>query len=232
MRKVNAAILTSALSLAMLATLSGSASPSLTFQECTCQALDGSCSVTITCTGGCERYCGEDGDCYAECSGFYGTLALETNLELTYGSYSQLTSLLAHASGQDISFSKTKSDGGKSDVIFDLGFKKAPLWNALEFLSDRGTVRIGGKDFESIRKLRKALLSGKRFTFGVKNTPLNTFVTDLAGVTGLRLRIGAGNPMAIANVELREATLDEIIYKVSEQTGTKIMEDGAEANSP
>jgi hypothetical protein len=108
--------------------------------------------------------------------------------------------------------------------LFNLGLKKAPLWEGLQLLADRGTVRIAGKDFESFIRLRQALLSGQRFNFGVKNTPVNTFVTDLVGLTGLPLRITRGRPMAIANVELDGVTLDEMIAKVSEQTGTKIDE--------
>lgn len=231
MRKINAVILTSAL-LVLLATLSSSASPSVTFDDCSCTAPDRSCSVSIpNCNGQCQKYCGNNGDCWGECSGFYGTLALETNIDLPYGDYSLLTSLLAQTAGKDISFTRSKSDPGRSDMLFNVGFKKAPLWDALQFLADRGTVRIGGRDFESIRRLRKALLSGERLNFGVKNTPVNTFVTDLAGITGLRLHVVGGNPMTIANAELPEATLDEIIAEVEKRTETRIVDRSRDNNS-
>jgi hypothetical protein len=152
-------------------------------------------------------------------------LALETNVEIVGGSYSQFTAKLAEISGQDISFSPARAEDPKSQGIANLVFKKAPLWKALALLSDRGAVRIAGKDFESLRRLRKALLAGKRVNFGVNNTPVNVFVTDLAGLTGLPLRIVSGSPMALANVELREATLEEIIKAVEEKTGTKIEPD-------
>jgi hypothetical protein len=231
MKKINAAILTAALVVVVIATLPSSASTSKALDDCTCQAADGSCSVTISCRGKCIKHCGTNGDCWAECSGFYTPLGLETNLEMPYGNESQLTSLLAQTTGQDISFTKSKSGPGTTETMFTVGFKKAPLWDALEFLSDRGTVRIAGRDFESIRRLRKALLSGERLNFGVSNTPVSTFVSDLAAVTGLPLRVVAGNPMTVANVELPGANLDEMIAEVSKQTATKIVERGGDTNA-
>jgi hypothetical protein len=231
-KTLSAGLLTAALVLAIIAVPRHSASRAIPAKTCSCSAPDGSCSVTITCLGGCDYWCDNNDDCSAECSGFYGTLALETNIEIVDGSYSQLTAKLAEISGRDISFSSARGEDPKSQVISTLGFKKAPLWNALALLSDRGTVRIAGKDFESLRRLRKALLAGKRVNFGVKDTPVNTFVTDLAGLTGLPLRIVKGSPMALANVELREATLEEIIKRVGEETGTSIVESDTDPARP
>jgi len=149
-------------------------------------------------------------------------LATETSIEISFGTYSQLVSELARISGKDISFAKSRASTEEPEIGI-LGFQKAPLWNALEFLSDRGTVRIGGKDFESLRRLRKSLLSGERINFGVKNTPVNTFVTDLAGLTGLPFHITSGEPTALANVELEQVNLDEIVAEVSKRTGTQIL---------
>jgi len=230
-KKACAALLTTVLLCFVLSTSSRSAPVPAPFEEtCSCVAEDGSCSASVTCNGGCERYCGNNDNCWAECSGFYSTLAAETTLEIQFGTYSQLVSELARIGGKDVSFT-TSRVSPRPDPIANLGFKKAPLWNALEFLSDRGTVRIGGKDFESLRRLRKSLLSGERINFGVKNTPVTTFVTDLTGLTGLPFRITSGRPMALANVELRQANLDDIITKVQEQTGTKIVP-GYDAGNP
>jgi hypothetical protein len=230
MNKTSAAILMSALLLMLLATLPSSASPSITTDPCACEATDGSCSVNVDCRGKCTKHCGTNGDCWVECSGFYGAFGLETNLEMPYGNESQFASLLAETTGQEIAFTKSKSDPTRDGVLFHVGFKKAPLWDALEFLANRGTVKISGRDFESIRRLRKALLSGQRFNFGVSNTPVNVFVTDLAGVTGLPFQVATGNPMTIANVQLPDANLAEIIAEVSKQTETTIIERGRDAN--
>jgi hypothetical protein len=127
---------------------------------------------------------------------------------------------LARISGRDVAFSPARPD-----VVVNADYKKAVLWDVLDLLSDRGKVQIAGKDFEKLKRLRKALLSGTKISLCVGNTPVNMFVNDMASLTGLRLRITAGSPMAVVSVKLHEVTLDEILVKVSEQTGTKIIED-------
>jgi hypothetical protein len=228
MKKLSAALLTTAIVLAILSTTSRSESPVI-YQDCYCQAPDDSCSVSISCAGGCIRFCGNSGDCSAECSGFYSSFALETSFELQNGTYAKLTSRLAQVSATEISFTTNRFDV-KPDAIFNVGFKRASLWDGLELLANRGTVRIAGKDFESYIRLRQSLLGGTRINFGVKNTPVSTLVNDLSGITGLSLRITKGKPMTLANVELAEATLDEIIAKISEQTGTTIVESGEDVS--
>lgn len=224
MKKPSAVLLTTVLLLALLSTPIHPAGPSLVLQDCYCRASDGSCSVSISCAGGCFKACRPNGDCYAECSGSMEIFGAEVTLEVSEGTYSELTSKLAKISGKEITFATATADFAKPDEIINVGLKRAPLWDGLQFLADRGTVRVGGKDFESYIRLRQALLSGQRFNFGVKNTPVNTFVSDLAGLTGLPLRIANGRPMAITNLELNEATLDEFIARVSEQTGARIVE--------
>jgi hypothetical protein len=110
----------------------------------------------------------------------------------------------------------------RSELVFNVGFKRAPFWNALELLADQGTVQIDGQDFDKLRRLRKLLLAGDRITLCVKNTPVGTFVSDLVGITGLPLRVTGGNPNALVNVRVSDATLDEMLSKVSDQTGAKI----------
>lgn len=228
MKKLSATLLTSICLITLFSALiRPSASPVIPLiKSCGCSADDGSCSISITCTGGCQEFCGNDGDCYAECGGFYQALAIETNLEMQNAKYPQLVTALARVSGKDLAFSPNKPD-----ALFNLGFKRAAVWDALELLSDRGTVHFAGRDFEKLKRLRKILLSGEKISFGVKDTPVNTFVNDLAGLTGLPLRIASGRPMALANVELKDATLNDIILRVSEQTGTKIIEESADRAS-
>ena len=201
-------------------------SPAASLEDCDCVAPDGSCSASISCRGGCTRFCGNNGNCYAECSGFYGFLGAETNLEIQNGTYPELVTRLAHLSGQQLVFSPTRTD-----IVFNAGFKKTPFWNALELLSDQGTVQIAGQDFERLKRLRRILLSGERITLCVKNTPVNTFVNDIAGLTGLPLRITGGNPMSTINLKLQDATLDEMLAKVSEQTGAKITEAASDSGA-
>jgi hypothetical protein len=127
---------------------------------------------------------------------------------------------LARASGVNLEF--VPLDSG---AVFNAGYKRVELWSALESLSEHGTVRVAGQDFQKIKKLRRILLSNEKVSFAVRNTTVKTFVSDLAALTGLSLRVTGGNPKSKVNVELPEATLDDIIAIVSEKTGTIIAEE-------
>jgi hypothetical protein len=225
MRKLKAAVLTLVFTsvLTFAFTLSTS---SVAADSCSCTAPDGSCSASITCTRGCIEHCANNGDCYARCSGFYGSFGSEFSLQRQNATYPQLVAELARVSGYDLAFFPVKRD-----TIFNLDYKRAVLWDVLEILSDRGTVQIAGQDFEKLKRLRRILLSGERISLCVQNTPVSTFVNDTASLTGLPLRITAGRPMAIVNVKLQNVTLNEILVKVSEQTGTKIIEEGADPDA-
>jgi hypothetical protein len=142
---------------------------------------------------------------------------MEVSLELENVTYPQLVAELSRFNGREIVFSPTKPD-----LVFNAGFKRAVWWDVLRFLADRGTLSVGGKDFEKLRMLRKILLSGERIAFCVNNTPVSTVLSDLGGLTGLTFRIRSGRPMATVNVQLQNATLNEIVAAISEQSGTKI----------
>lgn len=222
MKKLSAVALTSALILSSASVFTPSASPEPTIESsCSCSAPDGTCDASITCQGGCIAQCANNGDCYAHCGAFYEVLGMEATIQIQNGRYSQLVAELARISGRDVAFSPSRPD-----TVFNADYKRAILWDVLEMLSDRGTVQIAGQDFEKIKSLRQTLLSGERITLCVRGMPVNTFVNDMAGLTGLPLRITAGRPMAIVNVKLQNVTLNEILLKVSEQTGTKIIEEG------
>lgn len=218
MRKRRAIVIMFALNVFFFYGWPHSASPVSMIEDCSCVAPTGSSSVSVSCQEGCIVFCASN-DCYAECSGSYKFLGNEITFELRNGTYPQLVTELAHLSGRSLAFSPTKPT-----TTFNVGFKRALLWDALESLSDRGRLHVAGQDFERFRSLRKLLLSNDRISFGVRNTPVNTFVNDMAGLTGLRLRITAGKPTATVNMQLEDVTFDEILLKASDQTGAKIEE--------
>lgn len=150
----------------------------------------------------------------------------EVTLQMQNGNYNKLLNELADISGKDIALSHTNPD-----TVFNLDYKRAALWNVLEHLSERGTVQVGGRDFEKLKRLRRVLLSDEKTSLCVKNTPVSTFVTDLASLTGLPLRVAAGSQMAMVNVQLSGVTLKDILVKVSEQTGTKITDEDPDSDT-
>lgn len=226
MKKLSSVLLTSACLVLTFAPLH-SASPAFTIEDCSCTAPDGSCSASISCKGGCEQWCGSGGDCLAQCSGSLQLLGMETTLQMRNAKYPQLVMELARLSGSDLAFIAEKPDS-----VFNAEYKKAVLWDILDMLSDRGTVQIKGQDFEKLKRLRKVLVSGGKLSLCVRNTPVNTFVNDMASLTGLSLRIVDGRPMAAVTVNLHDVTLNDILIKVYEQTGTKIIEEGLDPGPP
>lgn len=221
MRKLSAAFIASAFTLLLALAFTTPAYPALR-ADCNCVAPDGSCSASVSCTGGCTKFCGNNDNCYAYCSGFYGFLGTEATFEMQNASYPQLVTEVARASGKELSFSPARPG-----EVFNVGFKRAPLWDAFELLSEKGTVQVAGQDFERLKRLRRILVSGEKLNLCVKNTPVGTFINDMTALTGLPLRITGGSPMATVSVQLQGATLDEMITAVSEQTGTRIIEEGA-----
>jgi hypothetical protein len=149
--------------------------------------------------------------------------AKEVTFESPNSNYPSLVAELARISGKEIAFNATRPG-----EVFNVGFKRVTLWEALELLSDHGTVRIAGQDFEKLKRLRRILLYDERISYCVKNTPASTAVNELSTLTGLPLRITAGSPMATVNVQLKDATLRDIIEAVSEKSGIKITEVGAQ----
>lgn len=223
MKKLSAALLASVFILSLVSAPIHSASSAYMIEDCSCSAPDGSCSASVSCSGGCTKFCGNNDNCSASCSGSFEILALEVTLEMQNSTYPQLVAELARISGKDLAFSPTKPN-----MVFNTGFKRATLWDALKLLSNQGTLRVAGQDFEKLKRLRRSLLSGEKFSCCVTNTPVNTFVNDVVGLTGLPLRIAAGRPMATVNLKLQDVTLSEILTAVSEQTGAKIIQEGAD----
>jgi hypothetical protein len=178
----------------------------------------------VTCTGGCTKYCGNNDNCHAACSGSYAYLETEVTFEMQNASFPQLVSELGRISGKEIAFTP-KAQGSP----FNVGFKRAPLWEALQLLSEQGAVQVAGQDFEKLKRLRRSLLAGEKFSFCVMNTSVNTFVNDIAGITGLPLRITSGKSAATINLQLQDVALNEMLTAVSEQTGTKIIAAGPDS---
>lgn len=217
MKRAFAIVLTCVLSLLVASIVGVSAAAPV--DDCACQADDGSCSTNLSCQGKCISFCGDNGNCFSECSGGYEYLAAETTLEIQDGTYPDLVTKLVHLSGKQLVFFPRTPN-----LLFNAQIKRSPFWTVLDLLSDQGAVQVNGQDFERIKQLRRILLSGDKIKLCVRNTPVATFVNDMTGLTGLPLRVTAGSPMSIVNIKIPQSTLDEMLFKISEQTGTKIQE--------
>lgn len=216
--------LTSAFGLIFASASTPTQPPAPVRESCSCTSSDGSCSVSATCVSGCTAYCGNDGNCSAYCSGASHGLGAKFNFQSQRATYSQLVAEVSRVGGKPIEFS-----GAKPNEVFNVGFKKATVWDALELLSEHGTVYVGGQDFERLKSLRRVLLYDEQITYCVKDTPVSTAVEDLSALSGLPLRIVKGSPTATVNLRLVNVTLKEIISGMAAQTGTRIAEAGGDA---
>lgn len=221
MRKLRSPFLVLSFTLIFTSGLTVSAPAAFMRENCQCTASDNSCSVSMTCEGGCQAYCNPQGDCVAFCSGRQGYLGGVITANLVNGTYPQLVDELSRVSGQKISYIPRKPN-----ILINIDSKNGALWDMLSHLSDRGELQVAGQDFSKIRKLRRDLLSGGKVNFCVRETPIEMLVSDLANLTGLRLRVAAGSTAATVTGQFRDVSLSEILDAASEQTGSTIVNEG------
>lgn len=195
------------------------------FDNCSCNANDGSCSASVSCPGGCIADC-PSGGCYATCKkgtsgGDDGAIApilmMPINLELRGRSNKQLTSEIARITGREFVF---VPDNPNDPVNLDV--KDLPLWDVLEVLSRRGKVRIGGHDFATLQIVRKALVNGERMAVCINNVSVRGVVEEFAGMSGLPIRVTSGDAEAVVTLSVKEVTLEELLAQVSSKTGVGI----------
>lgn len=196
-----------------------------TFENCACTAEDGSCSASVSCRKGCVAVC-PSGGCRASCSGgnAWDDSPVETidmskpvTLQLKGADGKQIASELARIVGGEVVFQPSKPD-----ATFNLDVKNATLWDVLDILSASGTLRVAGDDFSRLQVIRKALISGERMTVCVRNASVKQIVKEFASLSGWRLRVTAGDEEAVINLMLKGVTLEDVLMRISEQTGVRI----------
>jgi hypothetical protein len=90
------------------------------------------------------------------------------------------------------------------------------LFNVMNYLSRRGKVRFNGLDFFELQKLRRQLKGGKKISVKFVGIPAKDAVSRLAFISGKRLRIQQGDPEQNISVTMQDATLNQIIARISE----------------
>jgi hypothetical protein len=187
-------------------------------ETCSCSATDGSCSVSITCPGGCTAYC-PSGACRARClNSFWETdFRQQVTLQMRGGSSRKLSTALARIIGKEIVVSPNKPD---ETYTFD--FKNASLWDVLETLSENGTVQIEGEDFGKLLRIRKAFLTGEKMSVCIRQAHVRRLIDQLASLSGLSIRTTSGNIDTLVTLSLNDVTLKEIVAEISAQTGVQI----------
>lgn len=191
-----------------------------TFDSCSCTADDGSCSANTSCPGGCIAMCPGNGSCRAVCSKGSGSqfdLMMQVTMQKTGGNSNQVASELARITGQPVVFAPFKAN----DII-NLDVKRAALWDVLEMLSASGKIEIGGEDFSKLQKIRNALATGEKMSVCIHNVSVRRVVEEFSSLSGLPIRIAAGDPKTMVNLSVKDVTLEEILAQLSSQSGTEI----------
>jgi len=99
---------------------------------------------------------------------------------------------------------------------YDLELNNDDLFNALKYLYKRGKVKFNGLEFPELQKLRRQLKGGKKISVKFDRIPAKDAVSRLAFVSGKRLHIQQGDPEQNISVTMQDATLNQIIARISE----------------
>jgi hypothetical protein len=192
--------------------------PRVLARDCSCVALDGSCSASVSCPKGCTAYC-PSGKCYAKClDSFWETdFRQQVTLQMRGGSSRKLSAALARITSKEIVISPNKAD-----EAYTFDFKEASLWDVLEVLSENGKVQIAGEDFGKLLGIRKAFISGEKMSVCIHQASVRHLVDQLAILSGLSIRATSGNLDTLVTLTLKDVTLKEVVAEISEQTGVQI----------
>lgn len=204
---------TIAISLLSLITLAPSA---LSQKTCVCKSPDGGCETSIGCSQhGCTAICGHNNGCYAKCG--RDLLITVFTLKLVNKGSREIVSALSRVTGKDIEFVPRKPNGS-----FTIDIKDDDMWNALDYLYERGKVRVNGVDWEKYRQIRRGVLEGGKMSVEFNDISVKDALGHLSFLSGLQFRVGSGDAEKLFSISLREVTLGEVVARISSQTGVRI----------
>lgn len=185
-------------------------------RTCSCKSPDGSCEANVSCSRhGCTAICGSRDGCYAACG--KDVLLAHFTLKLVKQDGRQVASALSEKTGKQIEFVPRRPNDR-----FTIDVEDDDVWDALEYLYDRGRVTVNGVDWEKYRQIRRAALDGGKMSVDFNNITVRDALAHLSFLTGLEFRVEAGDAEQVITLSLREVTLGEIVSRISEQSGVKI----------
>jgi hypothetical protein len=195
-------------------------------QSCSCKAPDGSCETNVTCSQhGCTAICGSKDGCYSACG--KDTILTRFTLKIVNKDGRQIASALSKQTGKQIKFTPREPNGR-----FTIDIKGDDLWNAMDYLYERGVVTVNGVNWERYRQIRGAALEGRTLSIIFNNMSVRDALAHLSFLTGNSYRVASGEAEKILSFPPEEISLSELLSRISEQTGVKIeqMEKSASVN--
>jgi hypothetical protein len=180
--------------------------------SCSCDSAPGrTCHGVVKCPDGCTSLCGPGDACYLSCRS--NTVEPRITTKFVKQTGQEIAGQLSSQTHQRIEFIP---DRRNQTALYDLELNNDDLFNALKYLYKRGKVRFNGLDFLELQKLRKQLKDGKKISVKFVGIPAKDAVSRLAFVSGKRLRIQQGDPEQNISVMMQDATLNQIIARISE----------------
>lgn len=200
----------------LLLSLSTLAQTATSQKNCSCKAADGSCTASVTCSQhGCTAICGTNSACYSACG--KDLLSTRFTLKLRKKGSKQIASALSQHTGRNIEFVPTRRNDR-----FNIDIEDDDMWNTMEYLYQRGKLRVNGVDWREYRKLRRATSDGGKMSLDFNDISVRDALNHLSFLTGLHFRVESGDAEKLISISLREVTLDEIISRISTETGIRI----------
>lgn len=193
--------------------------PTATSQKktCSCQSPDRTCNTTVECSqNGCTSICGSNSVCYTSCG--KDMLVTPFTLKLTTKNSAEIVSALSSYTSKKIEFVPWRRNGP-----FNIDIKDDDIWNTMDYLYERGKLKLGGVDWSEYQKMRKTASKGKKISqVDFNGISVRDALAHLSFLSGMPLRVESGDAEKPLTLSLREVTLDEVVSRISAQTGVKI----------
>jgi hypothetical protein len=185
-------------------------------RTCLCKAPDGSCSTIVTCRRhGCTAICGSNNGCYAACG--KDLILTRFTLKLVNKGSREIASALSRHTRHRIEFVPWRRKGR-----FNIDIKDDDMWNAMEYLYERGKAKVDGVDWGKYRDIRRVALEGGGMSVDFDDISVGDALAHLSFLTGLSFRVKSGDDEKRISISLREVTLSETISRISAQAGVNI----------
>jgi len=202
--------------------------------SCSCTAPDGSCSASITCSGGCIATCGTGGNCSAKCSSASGggtnggrqqPAPLEgdptagamqgrlVNLDIQSANSRDISELLSAQLGLSVGF----VNAGPEDML-TVHAVDFPVDELIAWLRRFGSVAVSDKPIAA-PGAGLGVPSDQRVTLQASDASAQTLVELLGEILGSEVRFTPRDPQLRISVDVKDASVGEVL-EVLERYGT------------
>ena len=93
----------------------------------------------------------------------------------------------------------------------------------MDYLYEHGKLTLGGVDWGKYQEMRRTILKGRKMSqVDFNGISVRDALAHLSFLSGLPFRVESGDAEKPLTLSLREVTLDEVVSRISAQTGVNI----------